>query len=610
MILLGLALAFQQGVLSDPRFGKPADFDVSLRQITDFCSDVSKTSGVGLSVDKKVQDLKVDVFVDKKPLAETLDKVAKVLNCEWVPFGKGYKLEMSVVNINRERNFNQAEDAEARHIAETKLWACEYFAKLIPGSNKQLNYREEMMLATERNAIIAPFEQAYQAAMKGTNVEEISEAQLKYTAISEAVGSLDHVNIGHVMLQMDNSAKERFWKGEPVMAGSIPGNGYKLWPSDSLAPSKTLYVSGQLVTKAEYTNFDFLLFDPLTNSLNTRLNSYTASENGFGPWETGTSHGGPFSSSSTRNKISEKLKKLSFYQDLKPWMDAKATPENFTQVINEDTEEWNSPWFSGRRRLGEHLRWLHKATGIPIVAQADRSCLWNWIQLKRPYKTTKEYLKDLMGKFDTYCLEDHEYLVARNYRFWSHRRHEAPEATWLNLKPNNPNEKPDLNLFAKYALQLREDQMRTADLGYPLCEVDITKPSYCYNMLRFYAILSDQQRQTAHLETGLGADEMSSEQQQEMSDLLKKVIFKSGGCSAGMARYLFTAGLESGTMQQMRLHLQESGFHPTDNYLEELKDGDVVVRPSSTVKTTTSQIMFSFRLGKGQTISGALSIDK
>ena len=595
---------------TDARLATSSDFDVSLRQITDFCSEVSASSGVPLSVDRGIQDLKVDVFVDKRPLGETLDKIAKALNCDWVPYGKGYRLEMSVVNINRERNFNLAEDAEARHIAETKLWACEYFAKLIPGSDKQLNYREEMMLATERNAIIAPFEQAYQAALKGTNAEEISEALLKYTAISEAVGSLDHVNIGHVMLQMDKPAKERFWKGEPIMAGSIPGNGYKLWPSDSLAPSKTRYVSGQLVTKAENTNFDFLLFDPLTNSLNTRLNSYSVSENEFGPSETGMSHGGPFSASSSRNEISEKLKKLPFYQDLKAWMDAKETPAKFTQTIDQDTEGWNSPWFSGRRRLGEHLRWLHKATGIPIVAQADRSCLWNWIQLKRPFKTAQEYLKELMGEFDTYCLEDHEYLVARNYRFWSHRRHEAPEATWLNLKPKNPNEKPDLNLFAKYALQLREDQMRTVDLGYPLCEVDITKSSYCYNMLRFYAILLDQQRQTARLETGLGADEMSAEQQQEMSVLLKKVIFKSGGCSAGMARYLFTAGLESSTMQQMRLHLQESGFHPSDNYLEELKDGDVVIRPSSTVKSMSSQIMFSFRFGKGQTITEGMSIDK
>ena len=610
MIVLGLVLALQGSLLNDVRLKSLTDFDVSLRQITDFCSEVSASSGVLLSVDKKVQDLKVDVFVEKKPLGETLDKVAKVLNCEWVPVAKGYRLEMSIPNMNRERNFNLAEDAEARHIAETKLWACEYCAKLIPASNKQLNFREEMMLATERNAIIAPFEQAYLAAMKGTNVEEISEAVLKYDAISEAVGSLDHVNIGHVMLQMDKSAKDRFWKGEPIMAGSIPGNGYKLWPSDSLAPSKTLYVSGQLVTKAEYTNFDFLLFDPSTNSLNTQLISYTASENEFGPWETSMSHGGPFSSSSTRNKISEKLKKLPFYLDLKSWMDAKETPEKFTQTIDQDTEGWNSPWFSGRRRLGEHLRWLHKATGIPIVAQADRSCLWNWIQLKRPYKTTKEYLKDLMGKFDTYCLEDHEYLVARNYRFWSHRRHEAPESIWKKLAPTPKGSAMDLNRYAAYALELREDQMQTADLGYPLCEVDLSRASYCYQMLRFYGFLTDAQRQLACQEAGLRAEDLTSSQQSEMMVLLKKAIFKYAACSAGMAKYLFTAGMESGAMQQMRLRMTESGFHPSDNYLEELRDGGVVVRPSSKVRTTTSQIMFSFRLGKGQTITEALSIDK
>jgi hypothetical protein len=610
LVLTSLLLILQGGLADDARFSAPVDFDLSLCQITDLCKTASLKTNVDLSVAKDVQDLKIDAFVEGKPVSETLDKVAKALNCDWVPVGKGYRLEMSVPNTNRERNFNLAEDAEARHIAETKLWACEYCANLVPGSNKQISYGESLIPSASRNAIIAPFERAYEATMKGNNLEDQTEAQLKYSAISDAAGSLDHINIGHVMLQMNRSAKEAFWKGEPVMAGSIPGNGYKLWPSDSLAPSKTLFTSGQLVTKAEDTNFDFLLFDPLTSKLNIHLNSYSVSENEFGPSEVGMSHGGPFTGSSSRNEIPEKLKKLPFYQDLKPWLDESGTQAKFPQTVNPDTEEWPSPWFTSRRRLGDHLRWLHRATGIPIVAQADRSCIWDWISLKRPYKTASEYLKGLVDEFEVYCREDHGFLLARNYRFWSHRRHEAPESVWRKLAPKPGDGSMDVNRYAAYTSEVREDQMQTVDLGYPLCEVDLSKANFCYNMLRFYGTLTDGQRQTARQEAGLGAEDMSGTQQAEMISLLKKTIFKSGGCSAGMAKYLFTTGLDSSTMQQMRLHVGESGFRPSSNFVEELKDNGVIVRPSSTVNAVASQIMFTFKLNKGQSVYQVISIDK
>ncbi len=567
MVLLGLVFAIQGNLLTDTRLAKVVDFDASLRQITDFCSESAQISGVDLTVAKDVQDLKVDVFVDDRPLGETLDKVAKVLNCEWVPAGKGYRLEMSVPFKNRERNFNLAEDAENRHIVETKLWACEFFANMIPGSNKQIGYRQDLISSADRNAIIAPYEKAFRDALAGKNADEISETRLKYSAISEAAGSLDHVNIGHVMLQMNKSAREAFWQGEPMMAASFPGNGYKVWPSDFFSRTNTIYSNGQLVTDGESNYFDFLHFNPMTGNLDTRIYSYFSSKGPYGNSQSGSSSSGPFGGSSSSHPVSLKLKKMPFYQDLLPWLKITETPAKFSQAINQDTEEWLSPWFGGRRRLGEHLRWLHRASGIPIVAQADRSCLYNWIALKRPYKTASEYLKGLMDESEVYCQEDHGYLVARNFRFWTHRRHEAPEAVWQKLAPAKDDGPMDLNRYAAYALALREDQTQSVDLGYPLCEIDLARVAHSYQMLRFYGMLNDDQRKTARQEAGLGAESLTDTQRSEMNSLLKTVIFTDGFCSVGMAKYLFTNGLMSSDLQQMRLHLQESGFQQNTNHV-------------------------------------------
>ncbi len=609
MVLLSLVIGFQSGVISDARLTTPTDFDVSLRQITDFCAEVSSFSGVKFSVDKKVQDLKVDIFVNKRPLGETMDKVAKVLNCEWVPVEKGYRLEMDIPTANRERNFNIAEDAENRHILEIKLWACEFFANMIPGSNKQLTHNQELISSADRNAIIAPYEKAFRAALAGKKPDDISETQLKYSAISEAAGSLTHLNIGHIMIQMSKSALESFWLGEPIMAASFPGNGYKLWPSDTYVQTQGQFVNGQLVSKGQSDYFDLIHFDPMTGSLDTRIYSYYSDQGPYGKSESGLCRNGPFGGSSTSHPISLKLKKLPFFQDLLPWLKISETPAKFPQEINQNTESWPSPWFSGRRRLGEHMRWLHQATGIPVVAQADRSCLYNWISLKRPYKTASEYLKALMDENEVFCREDHGYLVARNFRFWSHRRHEAPELFWTKLALRKDAGPMDLNKYAAYALALRQDQMETGDLAYPVCEIDLSRVTRSYQMLRFYGMLTEEQRKTARKEVGLGVEDLTDTQRSEMTSLLKKVIFKDGFCSVGMAKYLFTNGFSS-NLQQMRLHLMESGFREDTNYIEQLNDSGVVLRKSGTVKVQVNQVMFRFELEKNQTITQSISIDK
>lgn len=608
---LGLAIILQASLLTDSRLEKNADFDVSLQQITEFCSRASQTSGINLRADSKVADLKVDVFVEKQPLRETLDKVAKALNCVWVPTQDGYWLEMDVPTTNRERNFVAAEEEESRKLMLLRLWACELAAKSFAGSNEPNRNRMGLLSAVERNKILDPYQKAYSEALKGTDQTAIVKATNEYMVVSEAVGSPPNTGIGRVLLQMDKAAKDRFWKGEPVAASTIPGAQYKIFPSDGYVDMSYSYADSEGKTKqVDYPLFSFLRFDPVKGDLKASLYTFGVHPTDPNYGTMSSKSGGPYNWSSSNVGISDAVKKLPFYVDLLTWMNKEEVSKKFSQTINLETKEWPSPWFNHRRRLGDHLRWFHQATGIPIVAQADRSSLWNWVKLKREYTTATQYIDALMENFNTYCKEDKGFLVARNYRFWSHRLHEANESIWQKIEPADAKTKLNFDQYVAIAFGLTETQMRSEDIGYPLCRMNLDPVRYSYDSLRFYAQLPNGQKQTSASANGLPYPDLDTNQRQAMNNLLIKLILETGSCSYEMAKLVAVNGFHSDLMRQIVFKVKENKLENFGNWLEEIKDGDEVIVKGGVEHGNATQFNFTFGLTDKQTVGQTLQIDK
>jgi hypothetical protein len=205
-------------------------------------------------------------------------------------------------------------------------------------------------------------------------------------------------------------------------------------------------------------------------------------------------------------------------------------------------------------------------------------------------------------------MEDNGFFLARNFRYWSHRRHEVPESLWQKLEPKDKSKPMGLKECLEFALSLREDQMRTREMRYPLCKVDLGRVLEGYDMLRFYAGLSQDQRQQAMQDNGLSADSISAPQQQEMTELVKKLACKSGSISFEMAKYLFSSGIDRNVARQMRLRLVEEKNYRHGSYLDEVKDGDEVLEKGGSVKLVGTNLTFNFVLDKDQTLGQSFSI--
>ena len=607
-MLLTFVLALQSSILTDGRLAAHQDFDYSLKQITEVCAAESQISGVPFSVDSKVRDLKVDLFVEDKPIGETMDKVAKVLNCEWKPYQGGYRLEMDVPHINRERNFNTAEDEVNRRQAETLIWACEYCAKVTP-LDKKADKRFGLLSAERRNETLKPFQEEWQAAEKGTDLVRKAKARAEYNAMSTAAGNWQMTSLGRALLQLDKAGMDQFWKGAPLVASSFPGAKIKLDSSEAT----TRFVFNTSSTEggakpAEPDLFYLLRYRPETGRLQSSLNVYVAQPKEFGGGVSSSRTGAPFSGSSSNNEVPNELKSMPFYKGLEPWMKSEEVGKAFPQMVKMDTKTWPSPWSISRRRLGDHLRWFHLATGIPVVAQADRSCLWNWVILNRPYADAKTYLQTLMDDTGTYCMADNGFLLARNYRYWSHRRHEAPEQVWRMAE----SEKKPFSMMQLFKLAgaFRYDQLQTEDIGYPLSTIDTTQVSYAYDSLNVLARLSKDQVAAAMSPNGFSIADLGPDLGLAATDTIAKLVCETGSCSYEMARVIVSDGLSNEALQRMRVRITSTDYKEWIRYINEIKEGNQVIQKSGQERYPVTQFTVAFGLSGDQSVSQSFNLNK
>ncbi len=591
MILLGLVISLQGGVLSDTRLTAPKDFDVSLSQISDFCSDVSSSSGVKFSVAKNAQDLKVDVFVDGRPLRETLDKVAKVLNCEWVPVEKGYRLEMSIPNVNRERNFIRAEVDEREQQLRLKLWACEYVAKNTIANNVHHFPNDFEADATQRK-LLEPLRKAYLDAHNSGDQPREIEALNNLSLVQD---NLNEFYFGRIFLQFDREARAKFWQGEPFVASTLPDSRYKLYESDMRNTGVHSYGlrDGRSV-EAEYQHCIFFRYDSTTGKMISNKILFVNAPAEYGGANPQGQRSNPGWRSSNQS-IPQSLMKLPFMEDLKPWSDIEATSAKFTQKIDNLTATWEAPWVAYRKRLGDHLRWFHKATQIPVVAQADRSGVYEWYKLNRGISTATEYLRQLAKQADVYTKEDNGFLLARNFRFWNHRQHEAPEATWKSFEPYSKGEQT-VDELARIASSIREDQLISTEMYYPLSPIDLRRVEEAYDSLKFYGSLSNSQKSLAQTSDGIRMIDLDSRLQQKMVECVMKLVLEHGSCSIDLAKFLVANGNIQDRLSTMRFRVNVINNVQTNDGRPEVKDGTEVLfkHSSDVIKAMVSEMRFEF----------------
>ncbi|MEI7984312.1 MAG: hypothetical protein WCI55_01690 [Armatimonadota bacterium] len=615
MVLLGLALALQSGVLSDARLTKPTDFDVSLRQITDFCAEVSSSSGVKFSVAKDIQDLKVDVFVNKRPLGETLDKVAKVLDAQWMPFEKGYRLERDIPTANREKNFvKAAEDLQLSDL-KLKLWACQYVASKLPYNNEPGPTRPIFVEPSVRDKITKEWDDELRAAEQAHDETRIVEGIRRRDALSFGLRSY---SLGRVLLQLNKEDVDRFWKGAAFAASTIPEVKLRLYQSDFLQSIQTKRTGPEgknVPIEYEHRRFTFFRFNPSNGKFRANELSFYFEPSNPALSVGGSQSGGMFSGTKSYLNVDPSLKKMAFYTQLQPWMKPYETPLKFPQTIEQNTPVWDSPWAGKQFRLGDHLRWLHQATSIPIVAQADRSILNAFVPgngvapLNNGEKLASQAVGKLMG--DSQCLakEDNGYLLARNFAYWSRRKSETPEATWSKVEPRETGQLPTLDQALFVARAFREDQLAIGETNYPATRAKLPKVTECLDSLKLFAMLSPRQREIAARDEGLGFSDLVGNQQDQLLNSALKLILEHYGCTYELAKSLALNGFGLEQLKDLRFTAKWKD-RVSNNAFVDTPTGKKLIEKPTAEESQRQTLWFTFSLSRQEGLTQYIDLKK
>jgi hypothetical protein len=544
-------LGLQSILFSEPVFSSPQTFDLSLTQVPAVCQELSRRTGKTFRAGKMASNLKLDIFVENQPLSETLSKVAEVLHCDWTKDQGGYILEMSVPYQNRFRNllaaYEESQKSENRKKIEDEMLSASLIPPLEATNEKSNNvfHRSDMKPIMDKlNADRRRYSQA-------KDEKNFQIAENLYSAIVNAPGQLV---VGRALNQLDRASQKKFFAGEPFAASTF-----------SRAKTLRAFLSDMQAGSSGYLSRNYGPEDNPELFVIFRWNvtkSRTEASGGiFSKWNR---NGEPQitdpirqsqSWSSSRLSFSDELKKQKLFQELEEW-NLETTPTKFPQAIDSKTKIWDSPWYSERRRLGEHLRWFHQSTKIPVVAWANRECLYPWIRLNRKDTTAASYLENL-AKTETYFKKSDSFLLARPNAYWLQMDREIPESTWSQFESNRKSPFLTLDEAVRMCSISRPEQIYTKLIDTPISKVYFSPLIGSFEPLRFFGLLSRDQQSLAMSKNGIRGADMNETQRNAFVRLATEGLFNGGRLSYGLAKDIALNGLGANLLSDMYLVVQK-----------------------------------------------------
>ena len=360
-------------------------------------AEIGGKLGVRLECAPSLAERKITVLVDGPSTARTLVRFADVLRGEWEARPKGYRLFQSPRKAAEETAYVKSwSDVDAAQL-EADLKA------LAPYGERS---REELAQASEKASLAA------RRAIR--NGEPVSAEYLRLNGIShDLYRASQNYDLAVVAGGLDADGWRRLMGGGLITAGK--GARYRT-AEDATAPDRL-----------------YLRRNPMTGRLQMRT-QYTIP----GGQSAGIDNGLLPSNPST---LSEPARR--FQEETSGW--GQRTPAQPDLPLSGKVA-MAPPWsWSGRPTHPDRLEWLHRASGLPVVALGDRR-----FEAFEP----KVRPTSLGGFWESYgpegdLREEDGFVMFRPYRFWEMRE---PSERWFRRLEATP--QPSLETYVALVAEL------------------------------------------------------------------------------------------------------------------------------------------------------------
>ncbi len=532
MLSVAIASAILQSqkytVITHPRLQAEQSFDVQITQLPALLDTLSKSTGIEIRAVKPLYNLKLDIYTGKIKVGTVLAKIAETLNAEWEQTSTGFVLTQQPKTQNDERNYLQAEIDYARQNADFEIAVCKRIAQIVPPTTDQR--MDPKMLAAWKEAKITGigsggdknFFEEYKAASQNAkgeldqaiaqkkSPEELRPLRIEAEALSRIAAGSPPLIKSRLLSNLTAKELETYRSGLPF-ACSTEGSGKSKIYAGDIVGGFIAFKNGE---PSPCKAFGLTQIIPETFEL-----AYV--EYAYGDGATGISGGA--GRTSPVNGIPELLETHPFIQTLRGWEQNAQLQPSFPQLIDSTkAQSTPSPYFVKGFRFGDHLRWLHQATGLPVVAIANRK-MHKWAKLERQFRTAGDYLTAFQKAGGGFFRKSGDFVLGRTGSYWRDRQTELPESWYAPLEAQ-----PKLNYraYCRAALPLTRIQsmLLSSREGF-LTKFDPTPFQGSILALKLIGGLSDTQVNQALKPEGLSITDMSSAQvQQVQTTILQSVL--------------------------------------------------------------------------------------
>lgn len=462
MTLLAFLLA-APGFASEPLLQKPLPMARRIVALDEALKEATKATGMVLLPSRALADKKLVLYTDGLSASLVLVRIADVLGGEWRPEGRGYRLTPDPASMAGAA----ALEEEMRQSRMASLEAT--MRGLVEHADEAVETLDERAQRLERQM------RALSAAGKGDS-PELRRITAEYDGVFPSSQPDSH-EIGGVLAQLRPAGWDALRRGDLVVADSRGGAPYRLGRSSEGEDQRMV-----------------LWMDGTTGTLRTRVD---------GKDSTGT---GGLAGRSTAGPVGQR-----FIESENAWEEKGSGLPETPLAAAEPPRPWTAS-----RRLGavDALEWLHRASRLPVVAEANR----------RPLTVPPTFAgADLRRWADTnrflgYALRVEDGVLTgrlRPFPIW----HEPAESV---LRPLEEKKAPTFDDYARVATAL--DHRREL----PLLAASAAPLERGLVPLRFAGRLSPAERASALSGQPLAFSSLGSEGRRAYLDAVTEGIFALG----------------------------------------------------------------------------------
>ena len=538
--LVIVAVLCQGSISTDPRLIKPMSFDSSLVPLAEMVRNISTMTNVSLSLDPCLEYLKVDAFLDNQPVGVTLSKLSEVFDLTWEAKDYGYKLVRTKQSAADLLNYMSDEDKLVNKVVDKDIRIYQLIDKLVEKSQKDWPTGVNRF-ATWKPRRDAARDELDAAKANGWVDDRILDLEVKFEALDKISEGKPNLELARLFGGMSQQAMADYRDGMPFVASNNQQAKYS-YSNGDIQPNPNLLKEGSLRSVL------ITRIDPGSKRVGTKELTFVGRS--MAVRADPASHY-PF------EDVTPSLAKRPFAKRLLEWDQTQSLAKAFTDRLDGNSDlinGWKSPWFGNRFRLGDHLRWFHLVTGIPVIAPADRT-IHPFLRPFRRSANQGEYLTKLISACKGFGQKSDDYLLIRDGAYWRKSLDEIPESTFAQLETKNKASRT-LKDYAAFATNIsRAQAMIVQDpIGYV-----VRFPRYsfseAYPALQFVDTLSGDQMNVSRTRAGLSFDQLGATQQNLFTAGVVEGIIDRGLVSEDMLDNLMRQGLSYQALHSMKFHI-------------------------------------------------------